>query len=64
MLQVKDAFKRIDINGDGKLTKREMLAGEEFTVEEVRISVVKRRHSYSSSIVKLLYPEPLNSRAF
>jgi hypothetical protein len=32
---VKDAFKRIDINGDGKLTKREMLAGEEFTVEEV-----------------------------
>ncbi len=57
MLQVKDAFKRIDINGDGKLTKREMLAGEEFTVEEVRISVVKRRHSYSSSIVRLLYPE-------
>jgi len=35
MDQVKEAFRRIDVNGDGKLTKREMLAGEEFTLEEV-----------------------------
>ena len=27
--------RKIDIDGDGKLTKREMLAGNEFTIEEV-----------------------------
>ncbi len=28
---------KIDINGDGKLTKRELLSGKEFTKEEVNI---------------------------
>ena len=37
-LKVTDAFKRIDANGDGKLTKLEMLAGEEFTMEEVKLA--------------------------
>ena len=27
---------RMDVNGDGSLTKREMLAADEFTPEEVR----------------------------
>ena len=27
---------RMDVNGDGSLTKREMLAADEFTAEEVR----------------------------
>ena len=34
--QVQSAFMRMDVNGDGTLTKREMLAAEEFTPEEVR----------------------------
>ena len=33
--QVQSAFMRMDVNGDGTLTKREMLAAEEFTPEEV-----------------------------
>ncbi|XP_023347755.1 glycine receptor subunit alpha-3 [Eurytemora carolleeae] len=32
---VKNAFQKIDVNGDGKLSKREMLAGDEFTQEEI-----------------------------
>ena len=36
-MQVKNAFQKIDVNGDGKLSKREMLAGDEFTQEEVFI---------------------------
>jgi len=37
LVQVKNAFQKIDVNGDGKLSKREMLAGDEFTQEEVFI---------------------------
>ena len=33
--KVQSAFMRMDVNGDGTLTKREMLAAEEFTPEEV-----------------------------
>jgi len=33
--EVVDNFKKIDIDGDGKLTKRELLAGNQFTMEEV-----------------------------
>ena len=36
LIQVQSAFMRMDVNGDGTLTKREMLAAEEFTPEEVR----------------------------
>ena len=34
--EVQSAFMRMDVNGDGSLTKREMLAADEFTPEEVR----------------------------
>ena len=33
--EVQSAFMRMDVNGDGSLTKREMLAADEFTPEEV-----------------------------
>ena len=33
---IESAFMRMDVNGDGSLTKREMLAADEFTPEEVR----------------------------
>jgi len=33
--EVVDNFKKIDIDGDGKLTKRELLAGNQFTMEEI-----------------------------
>ena len=35
MVDVQSAFMRMDVNGDGTLTKREMLAADEFTQEEV-----------------------------
>ena len=35
MVEVQSAFMRMDVNGDGTLTKREMLAADEFTQEEV-----------------------------
>ena len=41
VIQVKNAFQRIDVNGDGKLSKSEMLAGHEFNNEEVREHVKK-----------------------
>ena len=34
--EIESAFMRMDVNGDGSLTKREMLAADEFTPEEVR----------------------------
>ena len=34
---------RMDVNGDGTLTKREMLAAEEFTPEEVTMMVLMMR---------------------
>lgn len=34
--EIESAFMRMDVNGDGSLTKREMLAADEFTAEEVR----------------------------
>ena len=34
---------RMDVNGDGTLTKREMLAAEEFTPEEVTMMMVLMR---------------------
>ena len=33
--EIESAFMRMDVNGDGSLTKREMLAADEFTAEEV-----------------------------
>ena len=33
--EIQSAFMRMDVNGDGSLTKREMLAADEFTPEEV-----------------------------
>ena len=33
---VEKSFKKIDYDGDGKLTKQEMLRGKEFTQEEVK----------------------------
>ena len=33
---VENSFKKIDCDGDGKLTKQEMLRGNEFTQEEVK----------------------------
>ena len=33
--EVQSAFMRMDVNGDGTLTKREMLASDEFTAEEI-----------------------------
>ena len=41
--QVQSAFMRMDVNGDGTLTKREMLAAEEFTPEEVTMMVLMMR---------------------
>jgi hypothetical protein len=32
---VENSFKKIDLDGDGKLTKQEMLRGNEFTQDEV-----------------------------
>ena len=32
---MENSFKKIDYDGDGKLTKQEMLRGDEFTQEEV-----------------------------
>ena len=45
---MKSAFQRIDVNGDGKLSKREMLAGDEFNQEEVAraIELEKRNKFY------------------
>ena len=34
--EIESAFMRMDVNGDGSLTKREMLAADEFTTEEVQ----------------------------
>ena len=36
--EIESAFMRMDVNGDGSLTKREMLAADEFTTEEVQTS--------------------------
>ena len=33
--EIQSAFMRMDVNGDGSLTKREMLAADEFTPEEI-----------------------------
>ena len=33
--EAQSAFMRMDVNGDGTLTKREMLASDEFTAEEI-----------------------------
>ena len=49
-LKVTDAFKRIDANGDGKLTKREMLAGEEFTMEEVKLAFKETVCHYAGEV--------------
>ena len=49
MAEVQAAFLRMDVNGDGTLTKREMLAADEFTQEEVNEEKI-----FSHSFVKIL----------
>ena len=39
--EIESAFMRMDVNGDGSLTKREMLAADEFTTEEVQHRIHK-----------------------
>ena len=39
--EIESAFMRMDVNGDGSLTKREMLAADEFTTEEVQHHIQK-----------------------
>ena len=46
--EVQSAFMRMDVNGDGSLTKREMLAADEFTPEEVRESSDSSEERYLS----------------
>ena len=45
MNPLQSAFMRMDVNGDGTLTKREMLAAEEFTPEEAKLLLVFIRKS-------------------
>ena len=45
--EIESAFMRMDVNGDGSLTKREMLAADEFTTEEVQ-------HRHIHKVVQIL----------
>ena len=47
MVDVQSAFMRMDVNGDGTLTKREMLAADEFTQEEVSVVFTKKNRNFN-----------------
>ena len=49
MVDVQSAFMRMDVNGDGTLTKREMLAADEFTQEEVSVVFTKKNRNFNPS---------------